>query len=144
MWTDQKKEGWFYELQEMKKGVGETVEEYTRRFKQKKNRADPTGLYPPRFIANTFVRGLDAKSQGLVLMQAPGILEDAVKYAKQAELVVKIEAGNGSVFVEKYELDFDLDKINTQLKVGSVSKEQITQLKKLIKENKIIINKGGK
>ena len=29
MWTDQKKEGWFYELQEMKKGVGETVEEYT-------------------------------------------------------------------------------------------------------------------
>ena len=98
MWTDQKKEGWFYELQEMKKGVGETVEEYTRRFKQKKNRADPTGLYPPRFIANTFVRGLDAKSQGLVLMQAPETLEDAVKYAKQAELVVKIEAGDSSVF----------------------------------------------
>src|SRR5436190_3747928 len=128
MWTDQKKEGWFYELQEMKKGVGETVEEYTRRFKQKKNRADPTGLYPPRFIANTFVQGLDAKSQGLVLMQAPGTLEDAVKYAKQAELVVKIEAGDSSVFEQ------DKAQIQNQIRIqkehnkGPVNTQEIDEL----------------
>jgi len=33
-----------------------------------------------------------------LLMQAPATLEDAVKYAKQAELVVKIEVGDNSVF----------------------------------------------
>src|SRR5207248_10035639 len=81
MWTEQKKEGWFYELQEIKKGSGETVEEYAKRFKQKKERADPTGVYPARFIANIFTSGLNGKSRGRVLMLSPATLEDAIKHA---------------------------------------------------------------
>ena len=111
MWTEQKKEGWFYELQEIKKGSGETVEEYAKRFKQKKERADPTGIYPPRYIASLFTQGLDTRSRGKVLMFAPTTLEDAIKYAKQAELVERFEVGDtGMIEQERIQIQKQLQE----------------------------------
>src|SRR6266542_2474304 len=118
MWTEQKKESWFYELQEIKKGIGETVEEYARRFKQKKERADPTGVYPARFIANIFTSGLNGKSRGRVLMLSPATLEDAIKHAKQAELVERTEMGDTRAIQE----EIKLQRMNQQIQ-GNVVQE---------------------
>src|SRR6266536_5498853 len=118
MWTEQKKENGFYELKEIKKGMGETVEEYARRFKQKKEIADPTGVYPARFIANLFTNGLDTRSKGRVLMFAPATLEDAIKHAKQAELVERTEMGDTRAIQE----ELNLHRMNQQIRGNVVQK----------------------
>src|SRR6266511_1400155 len=134
MWTEQKKENWFYELQEIKKGIGETVEEYARRFKQKKERADPTGVYPARFIANIFTSRLNGKSRGRVLMLSPATLEDAIKHAKQAELVERTEMGDTRAIQE----EIKLQRMNQQIQGNVVQETPMYQkMQKDVKDEEI-------
>src|SRR6266498_4299868 len=134
MWTEQKKENWFYELQEIKKGTGETIEEYARRFKSKKERADPTGVYPARFIANLFTNGLDTRNRGRVLMFAPATLEDAIKHAKQAELVERTETGDTRTIQE----ELNLHRMNQQIRENVVQETPIYQkMQKDVKDEEI-------
>src|SRR6266542_3717761 len=134
MWTEQKKENWFYELQEIRKGNGETVEEYARRFKQKKERADPTGTYPARFIANIFTKGLDGKNRGRVLMLSPTTLEEAIKHAKQAELVERTEMEDTRTIQEEVKLQ----RMNQQIQGNVVQETPMYQkMQKDVKDEEI-------
>ena len=61
-------------------------------------------------------------------MQVPGTLEDAVKYAKQAELVVKIEAGDSSVFEQDKAQIQNQIRIQKELNKGPVNTQEIDEL----------------
>jgi hypothetical protein len=129
----------------MKKMPTEIVEEYSRRFKKLRKRADSRNVYTTRHMANIFVGGLDAKSKGKVIMMEPTSLEDAIKYAKAAEKAIQMEEGSKSndEWMAKMVKQGQLEG-QREVKRKEVTVEEMDDLTKQMENMKIMMVKANR
>ncbi|CAB4446865.1 unnamed protein product [Rhizophagus irregularis] len=87
--TDARKNQWTRELQGIKQKEGESVEDYSRRFRKVLNKATHGNALANQYEVNYFINGLSPIYVSQVVLSAPANLATAITRAKLVETGVK-------------------------------------------------------
>jgi hypothetical protein len=88
--TQTRRNQWTRELQNVKQKEGESVEDYSRRFRKLLNKVTQGNALPAHYQINYYINGLSPLYVSQVILSAPADLDAAITRAKLVETGVKV------------------------------------------------------